>query len=227
MSDLDDTPILALDTSTDACSVAVAWRGTVHRALEVIPRGHAGRILDMAATVLGRHGLRPGDAGLVAWCCGPGAFTGVRIAASAVQGIAWGAGAPVVGVSTLAVLAQGAFRRDAATRVASALDARMGQVYWGGYERDAGTGLMVSVLADRVGAPGAMPAFAGALGAGSGWETYPEALAAACGAPVTVDPGAVPDAQDLIPFARRALADGTTVAAAEAVPVYLRDRVTA
>ncbi|MFV8833448.1 tRNA (adenosine(37)-N6)-threonylcarbamoyltransferase complex dimerization subunit type 1 TsaB [Aquisalimonas sp.] len=224
-----DAPILAVDAATDACTVALSAGGRTACRGGVMPREHAARLLGLVDEVMEELQVRVADLAALAWCHGPGAFTGLRIAAGAVQGIAWGGSVPVVGVSTLAVLAQGAARRQAATHVCSALDARMGEVYWGCYALDTGSGLMLPASEDRVCAPEEVTvpgAWAGFTAVGSGWSAYPEALSARTGAPDARDDVELPDARDLLPFARHRAALGDTVAARDAVPVYLRDRVT-
>ncbi|MDN3519664.1 tRNA (adenosine(37)-N6)-threonylcarbamoyltransferase complex dimerization subunit type 1 TsaB [Aquisalimonas lutea] len=222
-------PVLAVDTATDACSVAAGAGGAEAWRHAVAPRGHAARVLAMIDEVLAELGVQVADLGGVAWCHGPGAFTGVRIAAGVAQGIAWAHRLPVIGVSTLAVLAQGAHRRFGATRVRVAMDARMGEVYWGEYALEEASALMRATAADRVCRPEAVPeAGAGEAwgGVGTGWGAYGEILAARCPGPERLDPEALPDARDLIPLARERLERGDVVAARDAVPVYLRDRVT-
>lgn len=227
--ELSARPLLALDTATDACSVAIGDGNSVFSRFAVLPRQHAARILPLIDEVLEEAGLAPTDLGAVAWGHGPGAFTGVRIAAGVVQGIAWGRDLPVVGVSTLAALAQGAFRRHGARTVCSALDARMGEVYWGGYVLEDGGDAMVAMVPDCVSDPAQVPlspALADAAGIGTGWQAYGQALAGRVGLPALVDGEALPDARDLLPLARHALRAGQWAAARDAAPVYLRDRVT-
>lgn len=222
-------PLLALDTATDACSVAVGDGERVVSRFAVMPRRHAARVLPLIDEVLQEAGLVPADLGAVAWGHGPGAFTGVRIAAGVVQGIAWSRDLPVVGVSTLAALAQGAFRRHGARRVWSALDARMGEVYWGGYALEDGADVMVAAVPDCVSAPAQVPVtpdLVDAAGIGTGWEAHGQALAGRVGEAALMDGEALPDARDLLPLARHALRAGCWVAARDAAPVYLRDRVT-
>lgn len=221
--------VLAVDTATDACSVAAGTEGAEAWRHVVAPRGHAARVLAMIDEVLGELGVGVADLGGVAWCHGPGAFTGVRIAAGVVQGIAWAHRLPVAGVSTLAALAQGAHRRFGATRVRVAMDARMGEVYWGEYALDEASVLMRRAAPDRVCRPEAVQAVDDGeawTGVGTGWGAYAEVLAGGNAAPQRLDPEALPDARDLIPLALERLECGDVVAARDAVPVYLRDRVT-
>ena len=219
-------PILAVDAATDACSVALAVDGEVVHRHEIAPRMHASRLLDLITEVLEARGVGPADLRAVAWCHGPGSFTGVRIAAGVVQGIAWGAGLPVIGVSTLATLAQGCHRRLGAERVSTALDARMGEVYWGCYIHDADTGLMQPAMEDRVCSPEDVPLASPGVASGTGWQAYQGVLEERVGLPLEMDQVALPEARDLIPHALVRLATGEVGTARGAVPVYLRDRVT-
>lgn len=219
--------LLAIDTATEACSAALAAGDRVHVRAAEAPREHGDRLLPMIEALLGEAELTAANLDLLAYGRGPGAFTGVRIAVGVAQGIAFAQRLPVVGVSTLAALAQGAYRRHGYARVAAAIDARMGEVYWGAFEADS-DGLMQPVIEETVAGPGDIecPSGAGWYGVGTGWETYGAALAERLGDALTADLGrALPQACDMLAPARAAYARGETVGAAEALPVYLRDRV--
>ncbi len=141
--------ILAIDTATEACSVALSIDGELRADHRVVPRQHAQLLLPMIDALMRQADLRPATLDGVLFGQGPGSFTGVRIAAAAVQGITLGAGIGVRGVSSLATIAQGCAREFGDTRVQVALDARMNEIYWGSYALDA-DGLMQVSLADRV-----------------------------------------------------------------------------
>jgi len=261
----DELVCLSLDASTDACSVALESGGRVWSRFQVTPRGHARELLGMLDAVLAESGLARDRITLLAYGRGPGAFTGVRISVGVAQGLAWGLGVPVVGVSTLAAVAQGAIRRHAAqagaatgpqtppahgatnglhgARVLAALDARMGEVYWGAYALDAASGLMLAVGDEAVGPPaqvrvpapwvspeqasGKTPGVIPCLGAGSGWDAHGQALGDATGIPFAgMQPDAMPDARDMLAHARFAWERGLCIPADQAAPVYLRNHVT-
>ncbi len=224
-----NAPILALDASTEACSAALWHDGLAFERYAVMPRGHAQALLDMVDGILREAGVRPGGPHLVVYGRGPGAFTGVRISVGVAQGLAFGAGVPVYGVSTLAMVAQGCHRRSRAQRVLVAMDARMGEVYWACYALDAASGLMVLQGEEHVSAPEAVAAPAGWsawAGAGTGWAACGQELQRRLGTPALLEPEALPAAVDALPFGREALAEGQGGPAAQAAPVYLRDRVT-
>ncbi|MDZ7749019.1 MAG: tRNA (adenosine(37)-N6)-threonylcarbamoyltransferase complex dimerization subunit type 1 TsaB [Halofilum sp. (in: g-proteobacteria)] len=131
-------------------------------------------------------------------------------------------------MSTLAALAQGAARVHGARAVIAAIDARMGEVYWGAYRVAGDTGVMAPVLEEAVGAPEAVewPGGTGWHGVGTGWEAHGERLEAMADGRLAANLGrALPDARDLLPLARAAWERGEAVDAAHALPVYLRDRV--
>ncbi len=132
------TTLLALDTATEACSVALLHDGKVLSHYEVIPRLHAQRLLPMIKTLMAEAGIAMSALDAIAFGRGPGAFTGVRIAIGVVQGLAFALERPVLPVSNLAVLAQRAWREHGVSQVASAIDARMDEVYWGCYHETAG-----------------------------------------------------------------------------------------
>jgi tRNA threonylcarbamoyladenosine biosynthesis protein TsaB len=151
----------------------------------------------------------------------------VRIATALVQGMAAALDRPVVPVSTLAALAQGVYRRTGHQRILAALDARMGEVYWGAWALDE-EGVMRAADEECVAAPDAVPLPAGSgwAGAGTGWSRYEEVLTARVGDALAVCLGhALPAALDLLPTAAAAVAAGEALPAEQALPVYLRDRV--
>jgi tRNA threonylcarbamoyladenosine biosynthesis protein TsaB len=221
--------ILAIDTSGDTCSVALLCRGELTQSLELAPRRHGERILDMMAGLLGNAGLTLSALDALAFGRGPGSFTGVRIATAVAQGAAFGAGLGVVGISTLAALAQGHFRASGHRRVVTALDARMGEVYWGTYEVS-GAGLMDLLGDEVVVKPQSIPRPVGGgwHGVGGGFAAYPVELAQALGPELVVAfPDRACEARDIAVLAEKAWRDGLAVAPELALPVYLRDRVTA
>jgi tRNA threonylcarbamoyladenosine biosynthesis protein TsaB len=220
--------ILAIDTSAGHCSAAIMTERGAAQRITAVQRRHGELILKMMDELLSEAGLLPGDLDGFAFAHGPGSFTGLRVAAAVIQGAALAADKPVAGVSTLAALAQGARRSNGAERVLCALDARMGEVYFGAYAADA-DGLMQPLCDDvvcapaAVAAPGAGPWHA----AGSGWAADEDGLRAACGCELLViEPDRACEAQDVATLAAVAFAAGAVTAAEDAVPVYLRDRVT-
>ncbi len=220
--------ILAVETATEACSAAVWADGRLLERYEVAPRRHGELILPMVDSLLSESGLSLQDFDTLAFGAGPGAFTGVRIAASLVQGLAVGADLPVVPVSSLAALAQAAVTASGRSRVAAVLDARMGEVYFGLFRRDR-DGLVVAEGEERVCAPQDVPEMAldDGCSAGSGWLAHGDAL----GARIFVADGVAampefPRAADVARLAVREAAAGRTVTADQAIPHYVRDNVT-
>jgi len=129
--------ILALDTSTEACSAALLrYDGEVFSEFKVAPRQHTKLLPQMMDAVLNASQLSKSDITHCAFANGPGAFTGIRIAASTAQGIAIALDIPVVSISTLAVLAQVSLDKYDLPNVLVSLDARMGEAYWAVYDRD-------------------------------------------------------------------------------------------
>jgi tRNA threonylcarbamoyladenosine biosynthesis protein TsaB len=218
--------LLALDTSTEACSAALWLDGDIHERFEIAPGAHSRLILPMIEDLCAQAGVQLKDMDALVFGRGPGSFTGVRIAASVVQGLAFGADLPVIPVSTLAALAQGAWQQHQWARVLAALDARMGEVYWGAYERGA-DGVMRAVQDECVVAPDQVPLPTGEWsGAGPGWATYAATLQARCGERVVSSDGQLfPHAAYLLPIAAVEFQRGAVVTADQALPVYLRDQV--
>jgi len=220
--------ILAIDTSGEACSAALLCDGEVVQRLERAPRRHGELLLQMMEGLLAEAGLRLTGLDALAFGRGPGSFTGVRIATSVTQGAAFGAELPVVPVSTLGALAQGHFRCTGASRALAAFDARMGEVYWGAYACD-GAGIMQPAGEEEVGSPEVvvLPASGVWSGIGSGWGPYGEILARRLGSRLgALVPDILGQAQDIATLAAAAFAAGRWVTAEQALPTYLRERVT-
>lgn len=220
--------LLALDTATDACSAAAYGDDIIHARFELAPRGHAQLLLSMVNEVLAEAGWALSDLDAVAFGCGPGSFTGLRIAAATAQGLAFGAGLPIVAVSSLGALAQTAFAVHGVRRSAAAFDARMNEIYFGAYEIDA-NGLARPAQQERVCPPEAalLPDGGSWTGVGAGWAVYESRLLARLGDRIERIHAAVyPRAQDVAVLAAFGFSRGEAVSAEAAVPVYLRDRVT-
>ncbi|WP_145519167.1 tRNA (adenosine(37)-N6)-threonylcarbamoyltransferase complex dimerization subunit type 1 TsaB [Yersinia mollaretii] len=223
------TRILAIDTATEACSVALWNNGEVQALFELCPREHTQRILPMVQQILAESGLTLGQLDALAFGRGPGSFTGVRIGIGIGQGLALGADLPMIGVSTLQTMAQGAFRLTGASRVLAAIDARMGEVYWGEFEREA-EGVWLGEMTEAVMTPEQTLARAQSLSGdwatvGTGWQTYPDLIS---GSNVLLADGqmSLPQAEDMLPLALSLWANGRAVSVENAEPVYLRNEVT-
>jgi len=231
--------LLALESSTDACSVALAIDGEVTVDHRIAPQTHAQLLLPMINKLLIDAGISTKDLDGVAFGCGPGSFTGVRIAAAATQGIAFGADIGVIPVSSLQALAQGAHRVHSATHVLAVFDARMDEVYWGAYATGAGDGcskgansLVQPLQNDRVCSPEHVLAPEDTTAnewilLGSGADQYKEVLLSVIGTNVATRfiHGCCPSAQDVLSLALPLAETGGYQVAANALPVYLRDRV--
>ena len=214
--------LLAFETSTEACSVAVWIDGQVHERFELAPRRHAELALPWAERMLAEAGIARSQLDAIAVGRGPGAFTGVRLAIAVAQGIALGLDRPLLPVSTLAALAMQA----GGERRIAAIDARMGEVYLGLFERD-GDGLR-ALAREVVVAPqaAALPQGEGWDGVGTGFGAVDAALQARfAGRLGSVDASALPRAADVARLGSIAFARGEAVAPERAEPAYLRDNV--
>ncbi len=217
--------LLALDAATEACSAALLIDGAVSERYEVIGRGHAQCLLPMADELMRAAGITASGLDAVAFGRGPGGFTGLRIAAGLAQGLAAGAGIPVLPVSNLAAVAAGAERTSGASRILACLDARMGQVYWGAFVAE--DGRLLARGEERLSHPDelTLPAGGGWYGAGPGFGAYP-VLAPRLGSQLAgLDVALLPRAADIARLAAADFQAGRAVAAAAALPVYLRDDV--
>ena len=203
----------AIETSTDWCSVAVWSDGEIAALERRAGNRHSELALPMLEKLLGKKEL---DA--VAFGAGPGAFTGLRIACGLAQGLAFGRGLPVIGISTLQALAQEA----GATRVVACIDARMREVYYAALEKRAGR--WREIVAAQCVAPlsAPQPPGDGWVGVGSGFEAYRQELASKVS---MVRSMVHPTALSVAQLAAPRFAAGEGVDAAQAAPVYLRDKV--
>lgn len=224
--------ILALDTSTEACSAALLVDGRVLAHAEEAPRGHAELILPMVESLLSEAGLTLRGLDAIAFGRGPGSFTGVRLAASVVQGLAYGAALGVVPVSTLRAVALQAFAHPegaAADHVLVCNDARMQETYWCAYRRGA-DGLPEALREEAVGPPASVvrPTVDGVarwIGAGRGLRAYPALTDLLPAVPPAALIDLLPQATAILELARPEVAAGRLRPATAALPVYLRDDV--
>ncbi|HET7756847.1 MAG TPA: tRNA (adenosine(37)-N6)-threonylcarbamoyltransferase complex dimerization subunit type 1 TsaB [Steroidobacteraceae bacterium] len=226
--------ILALDTATENCSAALLEDGRLSARELLLERGHAEHILGMIDEVLTKAGASLAGVTAIAYGRGPGAFTGVRLAASVTQGLAWGAGLPVVAISDLRALAQRLLDLEPATqRVLVCADARMHEVYSGCFERGA-AGLAAAVAEEQLSRPEAVslpaawraaPERSGLRAMGSGFTAYPALRQAFAGALAAGLEALHPRAAEIARLAAPEVAAGRVLPAEQALPVYLRDDV--
>jgi tRNA threonylcarbamoyladenosine biosynthesis protein TsaB len=220
--------ILALDTATEACSVALGiGERSIERYVE-LERGHAEQLLPMIDSVLAEGGVSLASLDAIAFGRGPGGFTGVRLAASVAQGLAFGAGIGVVPVSNLAAVAQRVVQLDPPVRrVLVANDARMREVYWALFET---TETLTAVGPERVSAAAdvALPADPGLwAAAGRGLKAWPDLAERCAAAGATLHVDLLPRAGEILTLSRLAVAARQILDPADALPVYVRDNVAA
>jgi len=218
--------IMVIDTATEACSVALSIDGLEVSEFEVCPQQHSQRLLPMIDSLLSNHNLQVSGLNFLAFGHGPGSFTGVRIATGMIQGLSLGTGLDVVGVSTLAAMAQQAITEKNAETVAVAIDARMSEVYFALYENQ--NGLATLVNEEQVIAPNEAAELIARADVdyfvGTGWHAYPElqnCLAVAQQLDILY-----PSALHMLPLAKQLIDSGRAVGAENINPVYLRDKVT-
>lgn len=238
MSKVLNTKILAIETSSHACSAAILKQQNekvqIFEVFEDAPRKHNELILPMLDEVLNQAQCQLSDMTALAFGRGPGAFTGVRIATSAIQAIAYGSDLPVAAISSLAAVAQGFFRTTQQDALFVANDARMNEVYSGLYQMQ--DGIMKSVAEEKVIAPeNLFEAYAPILSnhpndwsaVGNGWMAYSETLQpglAQWQLPL-LEQSPLPHAQDIAVLALAALNNDQLLPAHQVLPIYLRDNV--
>jgi tRNA threonylcarbamoyladenosine biosynthesis protein TsaB len=217
--------LLAIETATESCSVALLSGDALIERSELAPRRHAERALPMADDLLAEAGLGRGQIDGIAVGRGPGSFTGVRLAISMAQGLAFALDLPVVTVSSLAALAMEAPRDDAP--ILAVIDARMGEIYAGAFRATA-DGLVEASDDERVCAAETLelPPAPQWNVVGTGWGAYGEALLARLPAsPRWSEAARYPQARHIVRLAAPQFAAGAGLSPEHALPVYLRDKV--
>jgi tRNA threonylcarbamoyladenosine biosynthesis protein TsaB len=209
---------LAIDTSTEYCSAALWLDGDVHVQRTLAGQQHSSLLLPMVDTLLHEAGLSLRELDGIAYGAGPGSFTGLRIACAVTQGLAFGAALPVIGVSTLASLAE----QTGFDRVLAILDARMAEVYWAAFERSEAGWVVLTEPALALPESVFVPDDRGWGGAGNGLALLAEDLRTQL---VGIMPDLMPDAAAIAALAAPMFARCEGIDAALAAPVYLRDKV--
>ena len=218
--------LLAIDTSTDACSAALLDDTIVMSRFQIAPRQHADLILGMVQDLFDESGLGLQQLDALSFCRGPGSFTGLRIAAGVAQGLAFAMDLPVIPVSSLATMAQQCWQEEKQTRVLAGLDARLGEVYWGRYALK--DGIMCLHGEEQVCPPDVVPVPDGKnwYGIGSAWSVYSQVLAVRLGDQCReYHGGLLPNAAYMLELASQDWQSGKIYPAEQALPVYLRDKV--
>jgi len=219
--------LLAFETATEACSVAVLDDGRVLERFDIAPRRHTELALPWAQALLAEAGLGKAQLDAVAVGCGPGAFTGVRLGVALAQGIALGLDLPVVPVSTLQALACRALAAGETRRIVAAIDARMGELYAAAWQ--GGDGGWQALDGEHVLAPGAYHLPEGTdgwYGVGTGFSAQNGALTARLQHRFTaIDATALPRAGDVARLAAQGFARGAGIAPEHLQPAYLRNQV--
>lgn len=218
--------ILALDTSTNACSVALCLDEAIHGEFEIAPRQHASLVMPMVKKLLDAQSMHLEDLDAIAFGQGPGSFMGIRIAAGIAQGLAFGAQLPVIPISSLQALAQAAYLETACERILAGWDARMQAIYWGGYTLQGK--YMQSIIPDVLSAPAeiTLPDQEAWLAAGNAWQEYAADLPRALTKSFLAErPDIYPSARAVAYLAIEKLEQGETFQPSQAQPVYLRNDV--
>ena len=218
--------ILALDTCTENCSAALQTATGQWAERVDAPREHSQRLLPMVQGLLQQAEIGMKDVGLIAYGRGPGSFTGIRICTSMTQGLALAREIPVIGISTLAAMAQQAISEHGAEQVLCAIDARMSEVYWAAFK--AVDGMAVEVTPEQVSVPDAVTVpFENATAiycCGTGFETYPDLLQLKPKQQL-LEAVKYPDASAMLALAVRGFVAGEATSVDDLKPVYLRDTV--
>lgn len=219
--------ILALDTSTSACTVALTYlnkdgQQQVLSRHEVIPRQHTAEILPMIQSILDEAGLGIENLQAIAFGAGPGSLTGIRIAVSVAKGLAFSHAIPLISLSSLSILAQTAFDIHGWKSIATAYDARMNEIYFGLYHIE--NKQVISDIPDQVIKPESLAPITSAYYAvGDGFKIYQEKMLTSLeNAPIGVDAELLPQATSMLELAKASFDQGRFVDVNHAIPHYLR-----
>ncbi|WP_394147081.1 tRNA (adenosine(37)-N6)-threonylcarbamoyltransferase complex dimerization subunit type 1 TsaB [Shewanella atlantica] len=224
---LEELTVLALDTCTESCSAALLSGGKIYSEQADAPREHSQRILPMVDSVLSQANIQLHNVDLIAYGRGPGSFTGIRICTSMTQGLALGQDLPVLGLSSLQTMAQAVFDEQGGEQIIAAIDARMGEVYWGQFIVK--NGLAELLDAELVCSPADVPLTLDVsqpiVACGTAFDAYPELLTLSESI-VPAKTVKFPDAKAMLALAKDGFQKGMSTAVDELAPVYLRDTVT-
>ncbi|UKH19705.1 tRNA (adenosine(37)-N6)-threonylcarbamoyltransferase complex dimerization subunit type 1 TsaB [Actinobacillus pleuropneumoniae] len=218
--------ILAIDTATEACSVALQHNGKLTSLDELSPRTHTQRILPMIDELLAQANISIKQVDALVFGRGPGSFTGVRVGVGIAQGLAMGANIPVVPISNLLAMAQAAYEQTGATNVVVLIDARMNEVYFAQYERVEQT--WQEMVTEQVCSPESainqIQLKANTVVVGTGWTAYSQFAEAKL--PLSISDITLPSAKSMLKLAELELEQGKALSALQIEPVYLRNEVT-
>ncbi len=217
--------LLALDTSSAACSASLMIKDKVKTLYELTPRGHSDLILTMCDQLLTEQKLLPSQLDGIAFGRGPGSFTGLRIAAGVTQGIAFSANLPIIPISSLAALAHKTHIENKQKNILVVMDAKMQEVYWGAFKFDKGT--LVNA-AEGLCQPKALTTSTDVkwYAVGDAWTTYRTCFAEqVITSMVEFETDSLPSAENIAYLAYQDLIDGKIYPPEKAVPVYLRNNV--
>ena len=232
---MKNVTLLALDTATEACSVALLHGGEKTHLAQFAQREHTKHILPMVDEILAQAGITLSQVDALVFGRGPGSFTGVRIGAGIAQGLAFGADLPVIPVSNLAAMAQAAYVQYQAENVLTAIDARMNEVYFAQWQAqkvrsDFGEFLdWQPIIAEQVCSPSnvieqvVQQHHENIVLAGTGWAAYPELNDANLGKATEIT---LPSALYMLDLALPKWFAGETISPLEIEPIYLRNEVT-
>lgn len=215
--------LLAIETSSHACSVALLINNEISAIHEIAPMQQTQKILPIIDKLLRSADILLNQLDAIAFGCGPGSFTGVRIATSVAQGLGFAANLPLIPISSLAALAQAVYTDVGWNKILVGVDARIQEVYWGMYKVNP-SGLVELQGKEIVCAPEnvILPAENDWYGAGTAWEVYSKQIPFN---PIETDSSRLPMASAILDLAKAKFEKKLWVNAADALPTYLRDNV--
>ena len=223
--------ILAIDATTDACSIALLNQQNINYRFKITTRNHTEYILPFVNELLLEQHMDLTELNALAFCCGPGSFTGIRITIAIAQGLAFGALLPMISISTLSTLAQGVYHKYGNNRILTAIDAKMGEVYWAEYQMN--NGIWYSEINEKLfSINDALMRIKKLEGkwsiAGSGWISYPRLLQVIKKSLklLNISDIILPTAQDMLPLAKQKFNKRNFISPEDVTPNYLRNKVT-
>lgn len=217
------TIFLAIDTATPACSVALSYGKELLQYYWVAPQQHSEKVLPRIKALMAEAALSLKQIDGLVFGRGPGSFTGVRLAASIIQGLAFGLDKPVIAISSLQALAQGTYRKAGFKRVMATLDARRDEIYWAIYQEQ--QGLMQAQSLEQVQKPAELSFEGNVTVVGNGLTSYRSLLEKHSHLALPQYPPLFPEARDMLTLAYPLWEKGEVITAQQAIPIYIRDQI--
>jgi len=218
--------LLAVETSTPNCSVALLAKNHTYTREQQIPREQGDHLLGMITDLLAEAQISLDAITCLAYGEGPGSFTGLRVGASVMQALAFSHNLPVIPVSSLWALAEFIYKKNIGHTIVVAQNAYQGEIYWGSYQYDEMAGILMPHQEDQLSPPEKLLVKSNApwIACGNAWEVYPSELKDQLNTSADYVNLSAPHAREVSKLAQGSMFNAKAVSAENVLPVYLRER---